>query len=145
MSGVWPWRAGGTMPPLATTRFPGQTAASASRSIAWARARRNSTLEVTEWLWSKCRYADQVAGPIRAVHHAHEVGSRCHQAELDRSLVEGPHADPIGVAILPQVVVLAVLEHEVDGHGGAGAVRVEDALDPELHVPSCEGLAVRPA
>ena len=42
MSGVWPWSAGGTRPPVATSRFAGRCSPSASRSIACASARRKS-------------------------------------------------------------------------------------------------------
>ena len=81
---------------------------------------------------------------IRAVHHAHEVGGRGHQPELDRTVVEGPHADPVGVPIVPEVEVLAVLQHEVNGDRGARALRIQDPLDPELDVVRGERAAVRP-
>ena len=51
---------------------------------------------------------------VRAVHDAHEVRGRGDQAELDRSIVQSPHPDPVGIPIVAQVVVLPVLQHEVD-------------------------------
>ena len=81
---------------------------------------------------------------VGAVHHAHEIGSRRRQPELDRPVVERPHADPVGVVVVPEVVVLAVLEHEVDRHGRAWARRIEHALDSVLHVARLQRRAVRP-
>ena len=81
---------------------------------------------------------------VGAVHHAHEIGSRRGQPELDRPVVERAHADPFGVVVVAEVVVLAVLEHEVDRHGRAWARRIEHALDSVLHVARLQRRAVRP-
>ena len=51
-----------------------------------------------------------------------------------RAVVERAHPDRAGVVRRPQVVLLPLLEDEVDRHRRARRVRVQHALDAELHV-----------
>ena len=81
---------------------------------------------------------------IRTVHDAHEVRRRSDEPELDRPVVERSHTDAPRVARPAERVVLPVLEHEVDGDGGAGTLGIENALDPELDVVSRQRRPVRP-
>ena len=81
---------------------------------------------------------------VGPVHDAHEVRGRSHQPELDRPIVQRLHAHPVRVRVVSQVVVLAVLEHEVDRHRGPGRHGIEDALDAELDVARRERRPVGP-
>ena len=74
MSGVCPWSAGGTTPPVATTTLSGTARSSASRSTACARARRKSTFDITGCAWSNPKYPDHAAGPSWA--SSRTVGTR---------------------------------------------------------------------
>ncbi len=81
---------------------------------------------------------------VGTVHHAHEVRRGGSQSELHGSIVDGAHTDAVWIVVVAQVVVLAGLDHEVDGDAGAGRVGVEHPLDTELHVVSSQRDAVRP-
>ena len=81
---------------------------------------------------------------VGTIHGAHEVRRRRAQAELDRPVVERAHADDVPVGVAAEVRVLPLLEREVDGDRGAGALGIEDALDPELDVVGGERSAVGP-
>jgi hypothetical protein len=92
-------------------------------------------------------HLDHVPGERSAVgpvHHREEVRGRRDKTELERSVVEGAYADPAGVGVPAEVIVLAVLEHEVDRHRRAGRIRVQHAFDAELHVAGGERRAVGP-
>ena len=91
-------------------------------------------LDRVPWLWA-------AVGPV---DDAEEVRSGCRQPELDRAVVQRPDADPLARPGAPQGVLLAVLEHVVDGDADARAIGIEGALDPELHVARGERPAVRP-
>src|SRR5215471_12036304 len=81
---------------------------------------------------------------VRTVGNAHEVRRRSDESELDSAVVERANTDALRVARPPERVVLPALEHEVDGHRGAGLLGVENALDPELDIVRGQRRPVRP-
>ena len=137
MSGVWPCSAGGTMPPVATTMLIGRIAEIASRSTAWARARRRSTAEVWAFAGDRTR-GNPTTPPVRARASGTSAGatsaSRCvphrHQVHLvagerldGRSDGCGDDLHPLDVAASRAGVVVTSPQHEAVGPGFVHAER----------------------